>query len=316
MGIATTTTLSLNDITLRVGHMSLESLSLDTAGAACFALLGLPQSGKSSLIKMLAGLIPPVSGKGRILGYNLGDPQMMLDPRIGFLHQATHWPGNLTIDEVIRMTLLRQPDSPFLGDVDWLISRAGLEERRAVPGARLTPIERQRAGLIMLHLCNPQVLILDAPAESDDAEERRLALDLVAYAGRGRSVFFTTSRLADVQAVADKVAVLHHGTIIAQGDSADLFALPHTAIFQVVLRGNTRLVFEQLRSVAWVSRIIERDTGDRREWTLWLHDEGDTPSHLLRAILADHGLKVMEFHQIRPRLDTFLAELGQSAGQP
>lgn len=303
------TVISLRDVNIPDANVRLDSISFKVTGTSCFALLGLPKSGKTTLIKTLAGLIRPVSGMGRILDYSLGDPKIMRDPRIGFLHQATNWPGKLTINEVIHMVSLRHPDSPFLGDIDTLLAHAGLKERRALPVNQLTPGERQCVGLIAMHLRNPQMIILDDPVVS---AERQAALDLIDHIGTGRTVFFTSSHLSDVQQIADHVAVLHRGSVIAQDTTSSLFSLPDTAVFRVLLHGDTQIVFDQLSNLAWISHMVEQIKSSHKEWTIWLRDEGDTPSHLLRAILSDHRLKVIEFNQIRPRVDYFLTELQQA----
>lgn len=309
----THTAITLNDVDIKGEHVCLNSMSFNTAGTACFALLGLQRSGKTTVVKTLAGLIRPAAGTGHILDYSLGDPQIMRDPRIGFLHQATHWPANLTVDDIINLAILHNPASPVIADVDRLVDLAGLAQRRGVYGSHLTPEERQRVGLIALHLRNPQLLILDDPADSADPEERRLALELIARIGVGRRVFFTTSRLTDVQQIADRVAVLHDGMIMVQDSTATLFTLPDTAVFRVMLDGDTQIVYEQLNNLVWVRHLVERSHNNQTEWTLWLDDTGNTPSSLLRAILTDRRLKIMEFTRIRPRLDRFLDELQQAS---
>lgn len=301
--------IALHDVDVQDGNLRLNSITFDVPQSSCFALLAVPGSGKTTIVKTLAGLIVPNSGTGHILGYPLYDPHITHDKHIGFLHQAVAWSASLTISDMMRLAARQHTDTISDDDIDILMSFAGLQARRRVAGNQLTTQERQLAGLIALHIRNPDVLILDDPTDKLTFDERRDVLKLIKHIGDGRTVFFTSSYLSDVQQLATHVAVLHEGNIIAQGEAKPTFERPETTLFRVLLLGDTQLVLEQLRTLAWISEITQKIDGRYTEWLIWLRDGGVTPSHLLRAILADQRLQVIEFNQIRPRLDELLKTL-------
>lgn len=302
----------LHDVDVQDGNLRLNSITFDVPQSSCFALLALPGSGKTTIVKTLAGLIVPNSGTGHILGYPLYDPHITRDKHIGFLHQAVAWSASLTISDMMRLAAKQHLDTISDHEIEALISLAGLQERQDLTCDRLTKLERQLAGLIAQHIRNPDILILDDPTDNLPVEERRVVLNLIEYIGRGRTVFFTSSHLSDVQQLASHVAVLHQGNILAQGEAKATLDRPDTALFRVLLLGDAQLVFEQLRTLAWISEITQKTDGIYTEWLIWLRDRGDTPSHLLRAILADRRLQIIEFNQIRPRLDELLNKLEQA----
>lgn len=310
------TIISIRDVAAQSGDIRLQSITFDVPESSCFALLGLPDSGKTAVVKILAGLVTPESGTGYILNYALQDAQIVRDARIGLLHQSVNWPGSLTIAELIHLAAQHHPGLTNTSNTAELIALAGLNERQHVKGDRLTAAERQLAGLITLYIHDPGVIILDSPTSGLSARERQTVLQLIARIGQGRTVFFTSTHLSDAQQIASHAAVLHHGSILTQGTVETVFSRPDTTVFNVVLLGDTHFVFDQLKNLAWVSDITATTDGKYTEWTIWLRDEADASSHLLRAVLADRGLQVVQFNQIRPRIDHFLKELEHGAALP
>lgn len=309
MGMPSKMVISLQDARILERSVELKSVTLDVPELSCFALLGLPNQGKTTLIKTLAGLVPLRAGTGRVLNHSLQQSTIHRDPAIGFLHQGANWSNSLTVLEIIQLTAHDTPTT----DIERLLALAGLGERRNTSAEQLSLRERQLVGLITLCLGNPSVLILDEPAGRLPPDERRAILDFIDHIRAERTIFFTTSMVSDAQQIASHVALLGDNTIITQGQTDAILTRPATTVFQVVLQGDVELVYEHLRNLAWVAEITQIHEGERTTWTLWLHDGEEAPTHLLRAILADRSLKVEQFNQIRPRIDGVLDELRRVA---
>lgn len=304
----TETLIALHDIAVSGPETALDSLRLEVPEGSRFAVLGLPGSGKTTLIRALAGLVPIIKGSGHILDYPLGDPRITTDGRIAFLHQGMIWHGGLTVHEMLSLLMRQHPSRESVAD---LAALASLTQRLESLVAGLTAGERQRLGLVALHIRNPTLLILDDPAfEVADAERTRI-LDLLTRISADRTLVFTTSNLADVRRLTTHVALLHQGTIQALGTTEEILSNPEATIFRVVLSGDASVVYESVHNLAWIKDIQVSGAGNTIVWTIALLEGEATPTSLLRAIMADRSLLILQFQQLRPRIDHLLTELEQ-----
>lgn len=310
--------ISLNNLQIHASpHLPvLSSVSLDVWEGNFLALLGLPGAGKTTLVKALVGLIGITSGRGIVLNNVLNDPQfktqtLKAQTSIGILHQSVNWPGSLTVEEILYLSTIHHAADSSSGNLDDIASVAGLQGLWHKPIQELGIKERQLVGLVNLYLQNPALLILDDPANGLKGDDRQEIFDLLTHIGRNKTIFFTTSHLSDVQYIATHVAILHDGAILAHGEKDMIFAYPDTSIYRVVMTGNTQIVYEYVNNLAWIKNISVEKDADQTIWRLAIVEQDNTPTRLLRAILADQNLNVVEFRQIRPRIDAFLGALAQ-----
>lgn len=304
--------ISLQNVGVEDGEIHLESLTLAVPEGSCFALLGLPGSGKTTVVKALAGLARLRAGIGYIMNHPLQSQAVTNTPRIGILHQATRWPGRLTVSEIINMKAQHnQQDAGFLLDAD-LLAYFDLTHLQHTIWDHLSSSERVMVGLATLHLQNPEVLILDDPTSGLTGSECERILESISRLSSGRTTFFTTSRLSDVQAVATHTALLYAGSILSSGAVDTVFADPDSAIYRVGLSGDARIVYDHIQNLSWVRHIEAVQDDDKTEWTIAVAGDADAPNRLLRAIMADRSLKIQQFNLIRPRIDRFLDELKQT----
>lgn len=308
--------ISLRGIGVEQDNLRLHSITLDVPEHSRFALLGPPGSGKSTLVHALAGAVPISTGTGRILSHLLHEPQITRDSAIAFLLRSAPVPSDLSVSDVVHLLARRVPDERIRMQTDELLEQTGLQGRKLVAGDALSARERRLVSLIILHTQSPQVLILDNPTDGLGPNDRRVVLDVIQRISAERTVFFTTAYASDAQHIATHVALLHNGAILTQGRSESIFAWPHTAVYRLGVVGDTRIVFEYVRDLAWVREIIEEKVGEQTVWTIWLNNDMDVPTYLLRAILADRGLKIVEFRQVRPPVDRFFTELDGAMGEP
>ena len=302
----TETLIALHDIAVSGTETVLDSLQLEVPEGSRFAVLGLPGSGKTTLVKVLGGLVSTIRGSGHILGHRLGDPRITTDARIGFLHQSVIWHGGLTVYEMLSLLMRQYSSQQSVVD---LAALAGLTERLDSCVATLSPGERHCLGLAALHMKNPELMILDDPAVDVTDAERTRILDLLAQISADRTLVFTTSKLADAKRLATHVALLHQGTIQALGTTEEILSNPEATIFLVVLSGDASIVYESVRDLAWVKDIQVSGAGNTTRWTIALLEGEATPTSLLRAIMADRSLDILQFQQLRPRIDYLLADL-------
>ncbi len=199
---------------------ALRDMSLSVRAGELLALLGPNGAGKTTAIKLLLGLTTPSTGRVTVLG---GDPTNPLNRvRTGAMLQVARVPETLRVREHIDLFSSYYPNPlPFETTIA-LGGLAGLENRKF---GDLSGGQKQRV-LFALALCgNPELLFLDEPTVGLDVEARRTLWDETRQLIRhGKTILLTTHYLEEADALADRVAVINKGQIIAQGTPSEIKA--------------------------------------------------------------------------------------------
>ncbi|MET9892423.1 ABC transporter ATP-binding protein [Streptomyces sp. NPDC006465] len=187
-----------------------------------FALLGTNGAGKTSTVELIEGLAPPAGGRVRVLGHDPYTDRAAVRPRIGVMLQEGGFPSELTVAETIRMwaacTSGARPTEQALEPV-------GLAHRSDVRVKQLSGGEKRRLDLALALLGRPEILFLDEPTTGLDVEGRRSTWELVReLRDGGTTILLTTHYLEEAEELADRLAILHEGTIAAIGTPAEVTA--------------------------------------------------------------------------------------------
>jgi|HubBroStandDraft_6_1064221.scaffolds.fasta_scaffold14879_3 ABC-2 type transport system ATP-binding protein len=182
------------------------------------ALLGPNGAGKTTAVKLLLGLLQPNSGKVRVLGGDPTNPQNRM--RTGAMLQVGRVPETLRVREHIDLFSSYYAKPMPLAEV---LSAAGLEKISDRKFGDLSGGQKQRV-LFALAICgDPDLIFLDEPTVGLDVEARRLLWDEIRHmVQRGKTVLLTTHYLQEADALADRVAVINQGEIIAQGTPTEI----------------------------------------------------------------------------------------------
>jgi len=243
------------------------------------ALLGPNGAGKTTAVKLLLGLMPPNSGNVRVFGNDPTNPENRM--RTGAMLQVGRVPETLRVREHIDLFSTYYTRPLPAGDV---LAAAGLEKLRDRKFAELSGGQKQRV-LFALAICgDPDLLCLDEPTAGLDVEARRLLWEEIRkLIARGKTVLLTTHYLQEADALADRIAVIHQGEIVAQGTPAEIKA--QTAGKRI--RCITRLEVGVLRRIPGVTEVKQ----DRE--AVELHAEEAEP--IVRELLArDRTLSGLE----------------------
>ncbi|HEU4886827.1 MAG TPA: ABC transporter ATP-binding protein [Thermoanaerobaculia bacterium] len=192
---------------------ALRGLDLTIRPGELVALLGANGAGKTTAVRTLLGLSKPTSGEVRVFG---GDPRDARSrTRIGALLQIARVPETLRVREHIHLFSSYYPNPRPIAEVIEAAGLQGLEKRKF---GELSGGQQKRV-LFALALCgNPDLLVLDEPTVGLDVEARRaLWKQIRAFIAGGRSVLLTTHYLAEAEALADRVVVIHKGVVMAEG---------------------------------------------------------------------------------------------------
>lgn len=204
------------------GYEAVRGIDLRVERGELFALLGTNGAGKTSTLELLEGLEKPTAGRIRVLGHDPYTERAKVRPRTGTMLQDGGFPSELTVLETANMwagmTSGARPVAETLGLV-------GLGDRQHVRVKQLSGGERRRLDLGLAILGRPEILFLDEPTTGMDAEGRRATWRLVReLQAEGTTVLLTTHYLEEAEQLADRLAIMHAGSIVASGTPAEVTA--------------------------------------------------------------------------------------------
>jgi ABC-2 type transport system ATP-binding protein len=200
-------------------------VSLDVRRGEIFGFLGPNGAGKTTTIKMLTGLIAPTRGTMEILGVRVPAPDVMV--RVGFLHENPYVYPYLTPREFVTLCgrLSGLKGDALRERVVRVVDRVGLGEAidRAARALSKGMLQRVALGAALVH--DPELLILDEPMSGLDPVGRKEVRDLIVEEKqRGRTVFFSSHILSDVEMLCDRVCILRKGEVVVAGALNELLA--------------------------------------------------------------------------------------------
>jgi ABC-2 type transport system ATP-binding protein len=197
---------------------ALKDLSISIQPGELVALLGANGAGKTTAVRLLLGLSAPTTGIARVFGADPRDPANRR--RTGAMLQIANIPETLKVREHIEL-FSSYYGKPFTFEA--IVDAAGLAGIENRKFGQLSGGQKQRV-LFALAICgDPDLLILDEPTVGLDVEARRgLWKQIRGFVARGKSVLLTTHYLAEADALANRVIVIDHGSIIAEGTPAEI----------------------------------------------------------------------------------------------
>jgi ABC-2 type transport system ATP-binding protein len=286
----------------------LDGINLEVAEGTIFALLGPNGAGKTTTVQILSTLLRPDAGAVQVAGHDLTREPDAIREVIGVTGQFSAVDNLLTGTE----NLLLMADLYHLDRREGrrrtaeLLERFDLAEAATKTPATYSGGMRRRLDLAMTLVGDPRVIFLDEPTSGLDPRSRRTTWELVrGLAAGGVTIFLTTQYLEEADELADRIALLDHGTLVAEGTAEELK--------RRIPGGHIRLQFADPDGLGAAARALGEVAGDDEALTLDVNSDGSVEA--LRALidrLDDAHIEVESLSVHTPDLDdVFLALTGQ-----
>src|SRR5438876_5709061 len=199
---------------------AVRGLNLEIQAGECFGLLGPNGAGKTTTIEILEGLLEPTSGQVTILGQTWKSNSRELREKIGISLQETRLSEKLTVRETVELfaSFYREPRP-----TNEVLDSLQLEEKADSWVGKLSGGQRQRLAVATALVGSPKVLFLDEPTTGLDPQSRRQLWEIIrAFQQSSGTVLLTTHYMDEAERLCDRLAIVDHGQIIAEGSPADL----------------------------------------------------------------------------------------------
>jgi ABC-2 type transport system ATP-binding protein len=299
---------------------ALRSLDLKVAPNSIFGFLGPNGAGKTTTIKLLLGLAHPTAGSATVFGHDIVHDSVEIRKRVGYLAQDPRYYEYMTARQTLRYTahfFFKGPEKEIEARVTQTLELVGLSDKADRPIKGFSGGERQRLGIAQAQINYPDLLILDEPAASLDPQGRRDVLEVMERLRKHTTIFYSTHILADVQRVSDTVAILNKGQLIAQAPIDQLLAGGSGAIiYLMALKGDVAQAQQRVAAQPWVASIKATPGNTHTDWQVTVTDEAAAEDQLLRLVLADAQVKVIEFGRKKYELEeVFLGLVEGSDGK-
>jgi ABC-2 type transport system ATP-binding protein len=212
------------ELSKKFGHaVALAGLTMTVPRGEVFGFLGPNGAGKTTAVKVLLGLLAPTSGEGWLLGRPVGDLETRR--RIGYLPELFRYQGWLSAAEVLALhcELAPLPRSSWKDEIKTVLETVGLSDRASDRVNTFSKGMQQRLGLGAALVGEPELVFLDEPTSALDPVGRHDVREIIrGLASRGTAVFLNSHLLSEVEQVCDRVAVVDHGRVIAEGSMDEL----------------------------------------------------------------------------------------------
>ena len=280
-----TAAITITDLTKRYGAIeAVSNLTFEVPAGSIFGFLGANGAGKTSTIRILAGLSEPTSGSAAVAGVPVtarGEHRR----HVGYLAQEPRFYDWMTGRQVLEYVAGYYGGRGTNAEVGRLLDLVGITDAADRRTKTYSGGMRQRLGIAQALVGHPPVVLLDEPVSALDPIGRRDVLELMARLQAEATIFFSTHILDDVQRISDQVAIVDQGRLVTAGPTRDLLARFTRGTLEVVLAGadpSTPVALSGLPGVA----SVRTATRDDAVWTFEVQIGDADPHRIQRAIAA------------------------------
>jgi len=218
--------IELDHLTKRFGDLAaVDDLSLKVERGEFFAVLGPNAAGKTTLIRVLAGLLKPTSGTARVAGFDVQADPLEARRRLAYVPDFPFLYDKLTPWEFLRFTgnVFQMSETRIQEASRALVPRFHLEPFISRPIEGLSHGTRQRVAIVSALLHDPEVLVIDEPMVGLDPQHARIVKDVLKERTRnGATVFLSTHQLDVAEEMADRIGIMRRGRLVSIGSRDQL----------------------------------------------------------------------------------------------
>ncbi len=203
---------------------AVDQIDLEIRSGEILGLLGPNGAGKSTILRMLTGYTRPTSGSISVKEYKMGEDTLKIKKMIGYLPESAPIYHNMLVYDYLSFIAdMRELDKSVKNSIIHnLADLCGINEVMHKPVNELSKGYKQRVGLAHAMMGDPEILVLDEPTSGLDPNQIVEIRKIIKEIGRKKTIIFSSHILSEVEATCDRIVILNHGKIVADGDAETL----------------------------------------------------------------------------------------------
>ena len=296
---------------------ALSQVSFSIGKGEAVGFLGMNGAGKSTTMNILTGYLSASDGDVLIDGVDILTDPLRAKTKIGYLPEQPPLYRDMTVQEYLsfvydlkktRKKTQVKPRKEYLKEIMELTGISGMENRII---RNLSKGYQQRVGLAQALVGDPEILILDEPTVGLDPAQIIEIRQLIRQLAQSRTVLLSSHILSEVQAVCDRIIILHQGRLVADGTTEELAgSLPDSRQIELEIEGDQRTIQESLKKIPQITRVSPEEGNI---WIVWLRDaEENTDVAARRAIfrvMAQAGCVLLSMSRRKVSLEEVFLKL-------
>lgn len=285
--------IEVRDLVKRYGrHTAVDHLSFTVEQGQVYGFLGPNGAGKSTTMNIMTGYLGPTEGEVLVDGYSMADEPEKARRRIGYLPEQPPLYVDMTVTEYLLFAaeLKKVPARARSGEVKRVMERTMLADVAGRLIRNLSKGYKQRVGIAQALLGNPEIVILDEPTVGLDPKQIIEIRALIRALAKEHTVILSSHILAEVQAVCDRILIIHHGKMVTAGTTEELERqLAGTTALEVTLKADEPAGRNLLRRVPGAGAVSYRPGAAEGESTFRVESRrGDLREKIFQACAAEN----------------------------
>ena len=292
-------------------HVAVNHISFKAKQGEIVGLLGPNGAGKTTTMRMITGYMPPTSGTIQVAGYDVMKNSQEVRRRVGYLPERVPIYPDMTLKGYVSFWAKLYNVKQHKQKVDEVLDRFGLYDRRDKLVRSLSKGLRQRLGLAQALVHDPEVIVLDEPTIGIDPKQVIEVREIVRSLQEDHTVLFSSHILSEVEQVCDRVIILHHGNIVAEGKPEQLRKkFGHQTELYLEVRGEVDEVLALLNTLPDVDRIETQGKG----YQISTDKAVDLQSQLMK-LMSEAGFVITEMRLVERSLEDVFLDIVDAGGQ-
>lgn len=307
--------IQVTGLTRRYGSvLAVSDLSFSIKEGEIVGFLGPNGAGKTTTMNMLTGCLRPSAGTIMLGGFDIDTDAAEARKKIGYLPETPPLYPDMTVEEYLDFVYrLKQCKLPQEEHIRQVCTMVGLTDVYGRIIRNLSKGYRQRVGLAQALISNPDILILDEPTVGLDPKQIIEIRETIRSLGQNHTVILSSHILPEVQAVCDRILVIHHGKIVADGTSAELSERMEGAEqLDMTIEGEPAGVLSTLRAVPGIAEaIVTQEDGKKSIYRITAEPDADIRHSVFDALSQNH-MPILSMQQVELSLEDIFLELTEA----
>lgn len=307
--------IQVTGLTRRYGSvLAVSDLSFSIKEGEIVGFLGSNGAGKTTTMNMLTGCLRPSAGTIMLGGFDIDTDAAEARKKIGYLPETPPLYPDMTVEEYLDFVYrLKQCKLPQEEHIRQVCTMVGLTDVYGRIIRNLSKGYRQRVGLAQALIGNPDILILDEPTVGLDPKQIIEIRETIRSLGQNHTVILSSHILPEVQAVCDRILVIHHGKIVADGTSAELSERMEGAEqLDMTIEGEPAGVLSTLRAVPGIAEaVVTREDGKKSIYRITAEPDADIRHSVFDALSQNH-MPILSMQQVELSLEDIFLELTET----